>query len=154
RPHQIAHAVGLDALASTETLLGDLGNAGFDVEPANSLAQQLGKTTLTWSVAEYHAALKQLPQVLQDNLESAWGSPESDPQIRDGQFHFAAVRSGKAIIAVQPERGEVESRDVDYHDLSRIPRHAYVAFYLWLRQQGVDGLIHMGAHGTLEWLPG
>ena len=32
RPHQIAHAVGLDALASTETLLGDLGEAGFDVE--------------------------------------------------------------------------------------------------------------------------
>jgi cobaltochelatase CobN len=42
----------------------------------------------------------------------------------------------------------------DYHDLSRVPRHAYVAFYLWLRAQGVHALVHMGAHGTLEWLPG
>ena len=55
---------------------------------------------------------------------------------------------------MQPERGEVQDRDADYHDLSRTPRHAYVAFYLWLRSQGIHALIHMGAHGTLEWLPG
>src|SRR5262249_16168399 len=57
------------------------------------------------------------------------------------------------MIAVQPERGEVKTRDADYHDLARTPRHSYVAFYLWLRAQGVDALIHMGAHGTLERLP-
>ena len=35
------------------------------------------------------------------------------------------------------------------------PRHAYVAFYLWLRHiRKVDALIHLGTHGTLEWLPG
>jgi cobaltochelatase CobN len=153
RPHQIAHAVGLDALASTEALLGDLGEVGFDVEAVELLARRLG-TTLTWGVDDYRAALKQLPQILRDNLKSAWGAPESDPHVRDGQFHFAAIRSGKAIIAVQPERGEVANRDIDYHDLSHIPSYAYVAFYLWLRRQGVDALIHMGAHGTLEWLPG
>jgi cobaltochelatase CobN len=154
RPHQIAHAVGLDALASTEALLGDLDEAGFDVEPVEALAQQLSEAALTWSVDDYRAALKQLPRMLQDDLDDAWGRPESDPQVRDGEFHFAAIRSGKAIIAVQPERGEVASRDTDYHDLSRVPRHAYVAFHLWLRHQGIDALIHMGAHGTLEWLPG
>jgi len=42
----------------------------------------------------------------------------------------------------------------DYHDLSRTPRHSYVAFYLWLKSQIADAVIHMGAHGTLEWLPG
>jgi cobaltochelatase CobN len=154
RPHQIAHAVGLDALASTEALLGDLGKAGFDVKPVEAFAQQLGKATLTWSVDDYCAKLKQLPQILQDDLDSAWGGPERDPQVRDGEFHFTAIRSGKAIIAVQPERGEAASRVAYYHDVSRVPRHAYVAFYLWLRQQRVDALIHMGAHGTLEWLPG
>ena len=154
RPHQIAHAVGLDALASTEKLLGDLGKSGFDVEPIDELAQKLGKATLSWSIDDYRAALKKLPQVLQDNLDSAWGAPENDPQVRDNQFHFVGIRSGKAMIAVQPERGEAASRVADYHDLSRVPRHAYVAFYLWLRQQGIHALIHMGAHGTLEWLPG
>jgi cobaltochelatase CobN len=154
RPYQIAHAVGLDALASTEALLGDLGEAGFDVERADALAQALGAQTLTWNIAAYRAALAKFPQTLQDDIGSAWGAPEDDPQARNGVFHFAAIHRGKAIIAVQPERGAVASRDADYHDLSRIPRHAYVAFYLWLRSEGIHALVHMGAHGTLEWLPG
>jgi cobaltochelatase CobN len=154
RPHQIAHAVGLDALASTEALLGDLGEAGFDVEATHSLAHALSAGTLSWSLKDYRAALGKLPRALQGNLASAWGAPESDPLVRNGAFHFAATQCGKAIIAVQPERGDVKTRDADYHDLSRTPRHSYVAFYLWLRGQSIDALIHMGAHGTLEWLPG
>jgi cobaltochelatase CobN len=154
RPHQIAHAVGLDALASVEALLSDLGNGGFDVEPARALGAALLKRELTWSLADYRAAFSRLPQQLQDDLVRAWGAPEDDPSCCGGEFHFAAIRSGGAIIAVQPERGKVGSRDADYHDLSRTPRHAYVAFYLWLRQQAIDAVVHMGAHGTLEWLPG
>ena len=35
------------------------------------------------------------------------------------------------------------------------PPHAYFAFYLWLRRvETIDAMIHLGAHGTLEWLPG
>ena len=30
-----------------------------------------------------------------------------------------------------------------------------LAFYLWLRHEAkIDALIHLGAHGSLEWLPG
>jgi cobaltochelatase CobN len=155
RPHQIAHAVGLDALASVEALLSDLGEAGFDIEPAvRALGDILLKQELTWSVADYRAALARLPRQLQDDLARAWGLPEDDPSCRGGEFRFSAIRRGKAIIAVQPERGDVSHRDADYHDLSRTPRHAYVAFYLWLRREGIDAVVHMGAHGTLEWLPG
>jgi len=154
RPHQIAHAVGLDALASVEALLSDLGEAGFDVEATEVLGDILLREELTWSVAEYRTALSGLSRQLQDDLARAWGAPEDDPSCLGGAFRFAAIRCGKAIIAVQPERGEVGQRDADYHDLSRTPRHAYVAFYLWLRREAVDAVIHMGAHGTLEWLPG
>jgi len=154
RPHQIAHAVGLDALASVEALLSDLGEAGFDVEATEVLGDILLREELTWSVAEYRTALSGLSRQLQDDLARAWGAPEDDPSCLGGTFRFAAIRCGKAIIAVQPERGEVGQRDADYHDLSRTPRHAYVAFHLWLRREAVDAVIHMGAHGTLEWLPG
>ena len=68
-------------------------------------------------------------------------------------FRFPALRRGNVTIALQPERGTPAQRDDDYHDLSRTPRHGYVAFYLWLRTQ-TQALIHIGAHGTLEWLPG
>ncbi len=154
RPHQIAHAVGLDALASVEALLADLAAAGFDVEPVRSLGDALLRRKLTWDVREYCNALSSLPEQLQDDLARTWGAPEADPDCRDGAFHFAAIRCGKSVIAVQPERGDVGHRDADYHDLSRTPRHAYVAFYLWLRQQAIDAVVHIGAHGTLEWLPG
>jgi cobaltochelatase CobN len=154
RPHQIAHAVGLDALASVEALLSDLGEAGFDVAPVHALGDVLLKQELTWSVADYRAELARLPGQLQVDLSRAWGAPEDDPSCRGGMFHFAAIRRGKSIIAVQPERGEADKRDADYHDLARTPRHAYVAFYLWLRRQEIDAVVQMGAHGTLEWLPG
>src|SRR3954468_19390770 len=154
RPHQIAHAVGLDALASVDALVSDLAEAGFDVAPVHALGETLLERTLSWSVADYRAALSRLPQVLQDDLAQAWGAPENDPGCRDGAFHFAAIPCGRSIIAVQPERGDAATRDADYHDLARTPRHAYVAFYLWLREQGCDAVVHMGAHGTLEWLPG
>ena len=154
RPHQIAHAVGLDALASTEALLSDLGASGFAIEAGAPLAQALQRERLTWRIADYRAELATLPDRLQDDLASAWGAPEDDSQVFDGRFHFTAIQRGRALVAVQPERGEVATRDADYHDLSRIPRHAYVAFYLWLRAQGIHAMVHMGAHGTLEWLPG
>ncbi|MCA1412546.1 cobaltochelatase subunit CobN [Bradyrhizobium sp. NBAIM20] len=154
RPHQIAHAVGLDALASVEALISDLAAVGFDVAPVDALGAKLLTQSLTWSVAEYRTGLSRLPQSLQDDLAQAWGAPEDDPSCCDGLFHFASMACGRSVIAVQPERGDAASRDADYHDLARTPRHAYVAFYLWLRQQGCDAIVHMGAHGTLEWLPG
>ncbi len=142
KAHQLAHAVGLDALASCGEILGIAHD---------DLGRRLMVERLTWPLADYLRALAALPQILQDDLHAAWGDPQGDAP--DGAFRFAAIRAGGALIALQPERGEIATRSDDYHDLSRTPRHAYVAFYLWLRTQ-TDALIHMGAHGTLEWLPG
>ncbi len=154
RADQIAHAVGLDAIASVQHMLTRLGQEGYDVAPCENLALTLNAQHISWPLADYLAALDLLPSALRDTLFAAWGAPTLDPACISGQFHFAALRSGNAVIALQPERGEVATRDGDYHDLSRTPRHGYVAFYLWLRQIGTHAVIHMGAHGTLEWLPG
>ena len=153
RAHQMAHAVGLDALASTDRLLETLAAEGYGTVEGTPLLRALTET-LSWPLADYLAALETLPETLRADLTQAWGDPATDPAVKDGQFHFPATRRGNALIALQPERGEVATRDTDYHDLSRTPRHAYVAFYLWLRSQSLHALIHMGAHGTLEWLPG
>ncbi|KNG94023.1 cobaltochelatase subunit CobN [Pseudaestuariivita atlantica] len=149
RDWNLAHAVGLDPLASTTELAGWLGR-----DVPGDLGNRLTHKTMTWPLASYRSALKRLPDEAQSALEAAWGDPSNDPDIRDGAVHFAGVETDKTLIALQPERGEVAERDDDYHDLARTPRHAYVAFYLWLRERGIDALIHVGAHGTLEWLPG
>ena len=88
-------------------------------------------------------------------LKEAWGAPEADSDLRDGAFRFRAQRFGNVIVALPPDRGRAAERRADYHDPSLPPRHALVAFGLWLQHVArVDALVHMGAHGTLEWLPG
>jgi cobaltochelatase CobN len=153
RAHQMAHAVGLDALASVKAMLSGLATEGYATAPGAPLPEAL-TGVIEWPVADYLAALATLPPTLRDDLAAAWGAVDADPLVAKGAFRFPATRRGNALIALQPERGEVQSRDNDYHDLSRTPRHGYVAFYLWLRSQGLHALVHMGAHGTLEWLPG
>ena len=153
KAHQMAHAVGLDALASAEAILEDLTDAAYTVSAGTEPLSALVTARIAWPLTDYLAAVSALPRRLQDQLAVAWGGPEDDPLLQDGAFHFAAIRRGQAVIALQPERGQPEGRAADYHDLGRVPRHAYVAFYLWLRGQA-DALIHIGAHGTLEWLPG
>lgn len=154
KAHQLAHAVGLDAIASVEAMLGDLAEAGYDVGAGHGLGEALLSARITWPISAYTDTLLTLPEALRETLFAAWGDPSDDPLVQDGAFHFACVRRGQALVALQPERGEVATRGDEYHDLSRTPRHSYVAFYLWLRAQGLHALIHVGAHGTLEWLPG
>lgn len=152
---QMAHAVGLDALASCDAILDDLRDDGFDITTSGALADDLSTSKMTWSIEAYKHALNTLPKQLVQDLADAWGLPKDDPDTEDGNFHFTVTSRGNALILLQPERGTPAQRDIEYHDLSRTPRHAYVAFYLWLRHvQDIDALIHIGAHGTLEWLPG
>ncbi|SLN15947.1 cobaltochelatase subunit CobN [Ruegeria meonggei] len=152
---QMAHAVGLDALASAEAMLSDLQTEGYKTAPAEPITDTLLGARLTWPLKDYLSALADVPESLRADLQTVWGGPENDPSFAGGAFHFTALRRGKALVALQPERGTPELREDEYHDLSRTPRHGYVAFYLWLRQGlGADALIHIGAHGTLEWLPG
>jgi cobaltochelatase CobN len=159
RDDQMAHAVGLDAPESAAELLKVLREQGYAIDdmPADGadLVDRLKSETVRWPVARYRAALAALDPSLIVDLEAQWGAPESDPAIADGDFVFKAVRCGRALIALQPDRGRRADRAAEYHDAKRAPRHAYVAFYLWLRhiEQG-HAMIHMGAHGTLEWLPG
>ncbi len=42
-----------------------------------------------------------------------------------------------------------------YHSPDLAPTHHYLAFYRWLDEEwGADAVVHVGKHGTLEWLPG
>ncbi|TIT66654.1 MAG: cobaltochelatase subunit CobN [Mesorhizobium sp.] len=70
-------------------------------------------------------------------------------------FPFRAATFGNITVALAPDRGRSADRRADYHDPTLPPRHALIAFGLWLRKSlGIHALIHVGAHGTLEWLPG
>src|SRR4051812_5718112 len=96
RADQMAHAVGLDALASAEAILCDLAKEDYAITEGMPLASELSSQTLAWPIQEYRATLAVMPQPLQDSLTAAWGEPEADPAVRDGAFHFAALHRGHA----------------------------------------------------------
>ena len=117
------------------------------------LSPDAAEATLT--LARCQTLLTALPAAAVARLHDAWGEPETDPDVRDGAFCFRARKFGNVWIALPPDRGRSDARRADYHDPDLPPRHALVAFGLWLqRVMKVDALVHMGAHGTLEWLPG
>jgi cobaltochelatase CobN len=157
---RVGYAVGLDTPASVASIGQALRGAGYDVGPrieAEALIAHLsrGPTQAVLSLTDYGARFAELPEAFRREVLAAWGDAGADPAASDGGFAFRFVRAGKLIIAVQPDRGHVDTRKAEYHNLSLAPRHAYVAFYIWLREvQRIDALVHLGAHGTLEWLPG
>ncbi|MBS7537855.1 cobaltochelatase subunit CobN [Ancylobacter lacus] len=163
-PGRTGWAVGLDVPESVRVLLGDLAAAGYKVEGApaggrellDALAPGTGAADgARLSLHAYRARLATLPPGAVAAVEAAWGDPESDPDVRDGAFHFRARRFGHVWVALAPERGSRAERRAQYHDPALSPRHGLLAFGLWLRGVArVDALVHMGAHGTLEWLPG
>lgn len=155
-----AYAVGLDGPASIAAIAGDLRGAGFAVgdlpDPA-ALVRRLETRadTIAVPLADYVRWFADLPEPFRTAVADAWGAPQDDPAARDGAFRLPALAAGNLLVAVQPDRGARADRAGDYHDPNRPPRHAYVAFYLWLRHAfGPHAMIHLGAHGTLEWLPG
>lgn len=104
-------------------------------------------------VSEYEKWFEQLPEILQQEVEERWGAPPGGKMVYDGKIVIPGLMLGNVFITLQPSRGweEVES----YHDSHLPPHHQYIAFYNWLSESwGADAMVHMGTHGTLEWLPG
>jgi cobaltochelatase CobN len=91
-------------------------------------------------------------KIVSIEAEEPWGD--------DHDYLFATLDLGNALIALQPPRGYGIDPDAIYHTPDLPPTHHYAAFYHWLRTSqaeggwGADAIVHMGKHGTLEWLPG
>ncbi|WP_027171956.1 cobaltochelatase subunit CobN [Methylobacterium sp. 10] len=168
-------AVGLDTPASARTIAETMRRAGYSVGTLpgpDALMHALTKEAPTFAVplAVYRGWLATLSQDERDTLDQRWGEPKADPVCIDGAFRFAMVPDnspanpqldpefgdgtrGRLAVFLQPDRGRAADRKAGYHDPDEPPTHAYLAFHLGLRE-GFDALIHLGTHGTTEWLPG
>lgn len=91
-------------------------------------------------------------KIVSIDAEEPWGD--------EHDYLFAAMDLGNALVALQPPRGYGIDPDSIYHTPDLPPTHHYAAFYRWLGTPqteggwGADAIVHMGKHGTLEWLPG
>lgn len=148
---QEGHAIGLDSFASLDGIVARLADAGYNVgserHPGQALHGDRALRTLMGR-ADYERLLDAHAGTLVPELQRAWGTPGERLEAR-------VQRHGHLVVAIQPDRGSRLDRRTDYHDRSHPPSHAYVAFHLWLRHVvGLHAIIQLGAHGTVEWLPG
>lgn len=110
----------------------------------------------TLPLADYQQYLTTLPEDEQRALVNRWGPAQKHWALHsiDGQlqFVFPAINLGHLTLLPQPSRaGDPEAF---YHDTKVPPDHIYLAAYRYLNQQSINAIIHLGTHGTQEWLPG
>ncbi len=153
---QRGHAVGLDGFASLSAITALLAESGYTTRAATT--QELTRALSHagprpfLSLAEYAPLFATLPAPLQAAALTAWGHPAVDTAVQDGQFTLRHLTLGNVTAYLQPGRGDRGDRRAAYHDADLPPCHAFIAFHLALR--GRHALVHLGTHGSLEWLPG
>ncbi|ELZ23811.1 cobaltochelatase [Haloterrigena salina JCM 13891] len=167
----IGTAFGLDSPESTVNLLEELEARGYDLgdempDSGQSLVEKLtAQLTLEdrWVAPEdvrdlsvdvvspdtYEEWFSEADERFQENIIEEWGD------VPDRPFAIPGVEFGNVLVTVQPPRGFGMDPSKVYHDSDLQPPHDYYAFYGWLRNAfGADGVVHLGTHGSLEWLPG
>jgi cobaltochelatase CobN len=167
---RIGNGVGLDTPNSLIEALRAMAAAGYDLGtlprdgdalmwrlragPTNRDRHRDGGTIM--SEAAYRAGFAALPEPVRLAMTERWGPPERDPAFTPGHgFALPIVMFGNVALGIQPSRGYDIDPATSYHSPDLAPPHFYFAFYLWLRQtHGAQALVHLGKHGTMEWLPG
>ncbi|WP_420991613.1 cobaltochelatase subunit CobN [Cupriavidus sp. 30B13] len=154
------------------------GSAVPDTAGLSALLERNGRNMEEWSpgelremvargrvallpMAQYKRWFDTLPAGFRRSVLAAWGPPERNPLMlvddgRGGQdFVIPGLRLGNLFVGPQPLRSTFARALDSSHDTVTPPPHSYIAAYLWYRHAfGADAVVHVGRHGTLEWLPG
>ncbi len=175
---RVGNAVGLDTPASAVALLRAMRAAGYDLgdgfpEDGDTLIHALiaaGGHDTEWltedqlraaparvPLAAYRRFFSDLPNGLGSSIQARWGAPPGELYTDEstGDIVLACLRFGNVVLMIQPPRGFGENPVAIYHDPALPPSHHYLAAYRWLAGDfRADAIVHLGKHGTLEWLPG
>ena len=172
---RIGNAVGLDTPASVINVLNALKSAGYHVtdipadgdELVHQIIERCSNDTDTLTeeqlrLAAGHVTAKQykewfstFPLKVKNELTEAWGEPPGQVYRTGDDLAIAGIDLGNVFVGLQPPRGFGENPIAIYHSPDLAPTHHYVAYYRWIRDVfKADAMVHVGKHGTMEWLPG
>ncbi|MCT4596679.1 MAG: magnesium chelatase subunit H [Vallitalea sp.] len=161
----------LDTFNSVENMLKELNSNGYNVDTlsAHQLMESFtaGKIVNSgrWSdeesqdnfikyrTKEYNKDMED--KWYRDEMLEQWGEAPGDVMSDGENFLIPGIINGNIFIGLQPTRGIHEDPEKVYHDKTLLPPHQYIAFYQWLKEEfKADVIIHVGTHGTLEFLKG
>ncbi|MGW5288723.1 cobaltochelatase subunit CobN [Rhodococcus pyridinivorans] len=181
---RVGNAVGLDTPVSAIRMLRALREAGYDLgdgfpgmdveddtEAGNTLihalidaggqdeewltADQVAGNPVRVSTSDYLRWTGDLPAELTDAIVAAWGPAPGSLFVDGDAIVLATLQAGNVVLMIQPPRGFGENPVAIYHDPDMAPSHHYLAAYKWIEHGfGADAVVHLGKHGSMEWLPG
>lgn len=176
RTDMIGCAWGLDSPATVYNIVETLKTNGipteYDFENGDAIIQKIidGVTNDSiWKGIEqqleqsidvidadtYQGWFNQLHPDVQEKMESDWGKAPGDFMVHEGRMPIPGILNGNVFIGLQPPRAFEEKAEEAYHSTDIVCPHQYVAFYKWVKHIfKADFIVHIGTHGTLEWLPG
>lgn len=167
-------AADLDSPASLWRILQRLEVEGYDVgtlppDPAALWQQVMSHMTndRTYAGEERTAAAthiagpdveayeRTLAPAVRTELAETWGEAPGDVMADDEGLILPGFVTGNIYIGLQPPRGFGENPSAIIHSPTMPPTHHYLAFYHYLQTVwGADAYVHIGTHGSQEWLPG
>jgi len=176
RDDQIGSAFGLDSPVSVWNILRDLQDEGYKLDYLPESGQTLIEDIMErltndrrWASPEemakravdsvspeqYMGWFQQLPSEVQTKMTRAWGKPPGQLFNHKNRLLIPGLINGNIFIGLQPPRGFMDDPAAIYHSPEHPIPHHYYAYYHWVRDIfGANAVMHIGKHGTLEWLPG
>lgn len=113
------------------------------------------KSIDTISANQYKEWFNSFGEKVQEKMIKDWGEPPGDFMVSDDKFPVPGILNGNIFIGLQPPRAFEEKAEEVYHSTDIVCPHQYLAFYKWIKEIfKADIIMHIGTHGTLEWLPG
>ncbi len=175
RDDRIGCAAGLDSFKSVKNILDRLKQDGYSIEreyeSGDALAHEiLDRVTVDrrWLTpeamaqkaadrigpAQYSAWHEGLAEKNRKHMVRDWGETPGGLFVHEGEVMVNGIINGNVYIGIQPPRGFVEQPE-KIHDPHLAPSHHYIFHYRWIRDVfKADAVLHIGKHGSLEWLPG
>jgi len=160
----IGTAADLDVFPSIFDVLKKLSKDGYEVdipESADVLRQMvLGGNSDKFGAAAnvayrmtVHEYRRLCPFVTE--IENEWGRAPGSINAHGGELLIQGVHLGNVFLGIQPTFGFEGDPMRMMMSRGSSPHHGFMAFYTYLsRVLDVDGVIHFGTHGSLEFMPG
>ena len=159
----IGTAADLDVFPGVFDVLNRLRGEGYDIElpdSADDLREQLlgdsegygapAHVAYRMTVAEYR---RLCPYVRE--IENDWGTAPGSINSFGGDLLIQGLNLGNVFIGIQPTFGFEGDPMRLMMARGGAPHHGFMAFYTYLSKVlSVDGVIHFGTHGALEFMPG